>query len=50
MSSVKEQLDESERRNRAFEMDLQALREKVDKARIDSLQATNTNLSIIDIH
>ena len=50
VSSVKEQLDESERRNRAFEMDLQALREKVDKARIDSLQATNTNLSIIDIH
>ena len=38
LSSVREQLDEAERRNRAFEMDLQALREKVDKARIDSLQ------------
>ena len=37
-ASMREQLEEAERRNRTFEMDLQSLREKVDKARIDSLQ------------
>ena len=38
ISGLKEQLDESERRLRASDMDMASLREKLDQARLDSLQ------------
>lgn len=39
LATLREQLEESERRNSAMELDLHAMREKLDRARIDSLQA-----------
>merc|ERR1719210_3097192 len=45
ISGLKEQLDESERRLRASDMDMATLREKVDKARIDSLQESEETMS-----
>ena len=41
LATIREQIDESERRARAYEMDVQTLREKLDKARLDSLQVHN---------
>ncbi len=38
LSSMREQLEEAERRSCAFEMDVQNTREKLDRARLDSLQ------------
>ena len=37
-SGLKEQLEESERRLRASDLDMASLREKLDQARLDSLQ------------
>ncbi len=42
LSSMCEQLEEAERRSRAFEMDVQNTREKLDRARLDSLQVCST--------
>lgn len=38
LAGLKEALEEAERRNSTYEMDLQSLKEKVDKARLDSMQ------------
>ena len=43
--ALTESLDESERRNRAYEMDLQGLKEKVDKARLDSMQENEETMT-----
>jgi low affinity Fe/Cu permease len=38
VSAVREQFEEAERRCRSAEMDMAGLREKLEKARLDSLQ------------
>ena len=45
LADIRGQFDESERRIRAYEMDLQALREKLDKARLDSLQESEETMN-----
>ncbi|XP_059087809.1 serine/threonine-protein kinase MRCK beta-like isoform X3 [Tigriopus californicus] len=44
LASIKDQFDESERRNRTYEMDMQTLREKLDKSRLDSLQESEETM------
>ena len=45
LSTLRERLDDSERQLRQSEMDMATLREKVDKARIDSLQESEETMS-----
>ena len=45
LADIRGQFDESERRIRAYEMDVQALREKLDKARLDSLQESEETMN-----
>merc|ERR1712223_781067 len=45
LSALRERLDDSERQLRQSEMDMATLREKVDKARIDSLQESEETMS-----
>merc|ERR1719461_1317236 len=45
ISGLKEQLDESERRLRASDMDMASLREKLDQARMDSLQESEETMA-----
>lgn len=47
LASLREQFDEGERRVRTYEMDVQALREKLDKTRMDSLQVRGETIQII---
>ena len=44
LSAVREQFEEAERRCRSSEMDMAGLREKLEKARLDSLQVRKTFL------
>ena len=44
VSSLREHLEESERKLRTNEMDMAALREKLDKVRIDSIQVKNSTV------
>lgn len=45
LADIRGLFDESERRIRAYEMDLQVLREKLDKARMDSLQESEETMN-----
>ncbi len=45
-AAVRDQLEDAERRVRAYEMDVQTLREKLDQARIDSIQVQWVNRSV----
>ena len=45
MSSLREHLEESERKLRTNEMDMAALREKLDKVRIDAIQESEETMS-----
>merc|ERR1719210_2356028 len=45
ISGLKEQLDESERRLRASDMDMASLREKLGKARLDSLRESEETMA-----
>ena len=47
VSSLREHLEESERKLRTNEMDMAALREKLDKVRIDSIQVKNHNFKLL---
>ena len=44
---MREHLEESERKLRTNEMDMAALREKLDKVRIDSIQVKNHNFKLL---
>lgn len=45
VNSLKEQLEDSERRLRATDLDMAALREKLDQARLDSLQESEETMA-----
>jgi sensor histidine kinase YesM len=45
LATIREQFEDGERRTRSYEMEIQSLREKLDKARLDSLQVSKINLS-----
>ena len=45
LSSLKELLTESERRNTSMELDMQTMKEKLDKARLDSLQESEETMN-----
>lgn len=45
IAALREHLEESERRNQALELDMQAMREKVDRARLDSLQESEETMN-----
>ena len=44
LAELREQFEESERRTSSYEMDVQALREKLEKARLDSLQESEETM------
>ncbi len=51
VSAIREQLEESDRRARTFEIDMQTMRDKLDRARLDSMQESeDTMKELRDVH